>query len=146
MNMRPQHNPIASVHGYHAGHPWYYLLDGDIPTLKQIQAEAIASGYQGYAAADIAAIDSKPEPKRSELLRAKKTKFETDLREDISRYRKLVRELRQYRRDNRLTEIPVCCDDIHTSMSLKHAHLYNDFAHLHYLDELLNKQKDLFDF
>jgi len=36
------------------------------------------------------------------------------------------------------------CTDIHTGISLKHNHLYNDFAHLLTLDNLLSKQPDLF--
>jgi len=36
------------------------------------------------------------------------------------------------------------CHDIHTAMGLKHAHLYNDFAHLIYLENLPDQQQDLF--
>jgi hypothetical protein len=31
-------------------------------------------------------------------------------------------------------------------MSLKRNHIYNDFAHIVFLEELLSKQGDLFDF
>jgi len=83
-------------------------------------------------------------PKRSEKLRLLQTKFREDLKSDLSRYRKVVRELHHQRNTNRIINIPVACNDVHTSMSLKNAHLYNDFAHLHFLDELLGKQLDLF--
>ena len=42
-------------------------------------------------------------------------------------------------------ENPVC-RDIHTNISLKHNHLFNNLAHLHYIDELLSFQEDLFGF
>jgi len=77
-------------------------------------------------------------------LRLLQTKFREDLKSDLSRYRKVVRELHHQRNTNRIINIPVACNDVHTSMSLKNAHLYNDFAHLHFLDELLGKQLDLF--
>ena len=34
------------------------------------------------------------------------------------------------------------CSDIHTNMSLKHNHLYDDFAHLVYIDDLLSQQPE----
>ena len=139
--------PLEEHCGYHAGHPWYYLLGGDIPTPKQIQADAIAANYCGYKADDLRKIDQQAEPRRSENLRKWQAKFRKDLKSDLSRYREVVRELRQYRETQDLDVVPSCCDDAHTAMSLKHAHLYNDFAHLHFLDELLSKggnQLDLF--
>jgi len=81
---------------------------------------------------------------RSEKLRKLQAKFKADLKSDLSRYRQVVRELHHQRKTNRIINIPVACSDVHTSMSLKNAHLYNDFAHLHFLDELLSKQLDLF--
>jgi len=39
----------------------------------------------------------------------------------------------------------IACDDIHVSMSLKHAHIYNGFAHLNTLDNLPNRQCDFFE-
>lgn len=131
-------------HDYSAGHPWYYLLGGDIPRLKQIQAEAVASDYCGYMAEDIRQIDKMAEPQRSERLREWQSKFREDLKRDISIYRKTVRELHKDRENYADDELPSVCRDVHTSMSLKHSHLYNDFAHLHFLEELLGKQLDLF--
>ena len=142
-----KHIKLLKEHqGRHSGHPWYYLLGGIVPTPKQIQAEAVASDYCGYMADDIRQIDKMSEPKRSEKLRKLQVKFKADLARDLLRYREVVRELHHERRTNPLQEIPVCCDDVHTAMSLKNAHLCNDFAHLHFLDELLGKQMDLFAF
>jgi len=112
---------------------------------KQLQAAANASDYRGYMAEDLRKLDNMAEPKRSEALRHWQSKFYGDLKDDLSCYREVVRELRQHREDNPLTDSPVCCDDVHTSMSLKVAHLSNDFAHLILLDDMLGKQRDLFD-
>lgn len=142
--MAKSFKPLLKHCGYSAGHPWYYVLGGDIPTLKQIQAQVIASGYRGYLAEDLRQIDSMSEPKRSEKLRNWQSVFRKDLKEDISQYRKMVRDLRQDCIDHVEQEKPTDCRDIHVSMSLKNSHLSNDFAHLHFLDELLGKQLDLF--
>jgi len=139
--------PLDEHCGYYAGHPWYYLLGGNIPTPKQIQTEAVCSNYCGYKADDLCKIDLQSEPKRSENLRKWQAKFAEDLKSDLSIYRKVVRQLHQYRENQNWSVVPSCCDDVHAAMSLKHAHLYNDFAHLNFIDELLSKggkQLDLF--
>ena len=136
--------PLKHHRSYHAGHPWYYLLGGDAPTPKQIQANAIASDYCGYKADDLRKIDQQSEPKRSANLHKWQSKFREDLKSDISIYREVVRELHQYRGSQDSDANPSCCHEVHTSMSLKFAHLYNDFAHLNFLDELLGGQMDLF--
>ena len=138
--------PLKKHAGYHAGHPWYYLLGGDIPMPKQILNLVKIGDYQGYAAADIKAADERHEPKRSAELRKFQQKFKQDLQQDISRYRQVVRELRKERAENPPQEPFQCCNDVHTAMSLKFSHLINDFAHLVYLDDLLSRQADLFDF
>jgi len=68
------------------------------------------------------------------------------LRRDLSIYREVVRELRKEREQNPPQEPFQCCNDVHTAMSLKFSHIINDFAHLVYLDDLLSRQADLFDF
>lgn len=142
---REQHNTHDySYCGHSCGHPWYYLLGGPVLTVKQIKAKAEASEYRGYLENEIRALDMRPEPKRSELLRQFQEEFRTELAENISGYRKAVRELRQHRDNHPDAPIPTSCDDIHTTMSLKFAHLTNDFAHLAFLEELLGKQGDLF--
>lgn len=143
--MAKQIKPLKKHHGYHAGHPWYYLLGGNIPTPKQIQAEAIISNYRGHAADTLRKIDERSEPKRSVNLRKWRHEFIEDLKSDLSHYRKVVRELNDYRETQDLDIVPSSCDDIHTAISLKYTHLYNDFAHLHFIDELLMGQLDLFE-
>jgi len=146
--MAKQIELLKEHHGYHAGHPWYYLLGGIVPTPKQIRAAASASNYRGYMAHNLYEIDKQPEPKRYGNLRKWRNKFKEDLKSDLSRYRVVVRELHKTRETQDWNVIPSCCDDVHTAMSLKHAHLYNDFAHLHFIDELLSKggkQLDLFE-
>jgi len=131
--------------GYHAGHPWYYFLGGKVPTPKQIRNEAACSSYRGYMAADIETISKRDEPRRSEGLRKIRAKVMDDLRCDVSRYRELARKLHNYRRVSETCERDaIACDDIHVSMSLKHAHIFNDFAHLNTLDNLPDQQRDLF--
>ncbi len=132
--------------GYNPGHPWYYFLGGRPKRPKEILEATRLSEYQGYAREDIKAADALTEPKRSQKLRSLRAKFEADLRRDISRYRECVRELR--RTDWQLPQsgVTMASLDIHTALSLKHNHMANNFGHLIYLDELLSKQMDLFDF
>jgi len=116
------------------------VLGGEILSPKQIRAEVSAGNYQGYMAEEINAIDNKPEPHRSEALRAFKAKFLKDLAEDISRYRQIACAIRRDRAENSVFIEPDSCADI----SLKYAHIYNDFAHLNCIEDLLAQQGDLF--
>lgn len=129
---------------YNFGHPWYYVLGGKILSPKQIRAEVSAGNYQGYMAEEITAVDNKQEPYRSEALRAFKAKFLNDLAEDISRYRQIACAIRRDRVENPVFIEPDSCADNHTDISLKYAHIYNDFAHLNYIEDLLAQQGDLF--
>lgn len=132
--------------GYNPGHPWYYFLGGRPKRLREILEATRLSGYQGYAREDIAAADLMAEPKRSETLRAMRAKFEADLRRDISRYRQCVRELHSIDWQPPERDKVAACANIHTALSLKHNHMANNLGHLIYIDELLSKQRDLFDF
>ena len=129
---------------YNMGHPWYYLLGGSIPTIKEIRAQAAQRGYQGYLADEIKAASRKCEPLRSRSLRAIKDKVMSELSRNASRYRQLAHELQKFRRENPLHETDFRCHDIHVAMGLKYAHFYNDFAHLGYLESLPDQQQDLF--
>lgn len=139
-------SPLKPHRGYGIGHPWYYVLGGTIPTPKQILAHVKNKTYKGYAAKDIAAVNLRSEPQRSEALREFKRKFEADLKSDLSGYRKVVRNLRCHRETQSFDDKTTHCAEVHTSMSLKTCHLINDFAHMIYLDSLLSKQPDLFEF
>ncbi len=133
------------IGGYRQGHPWYYLLGGKPPSLKEIKAEAESDERGGYLAGDIAALDMMNEPKRSEKLRAMKKRVLDRLDRDVRIYHECVRELRSYQKEHEGEELPNCSAEIHTSMSLKYAHLSNGFGNLHLIDQCLSKQKDLFD-
>lgn len=139
--------PDVALHeGYCPGHPWYYFLGGRPRRPREILEATRQSGYQGYAREDIKAADAMAEPKRSEVLRGLRDKFRDDLARDLSRYRECIRELR--RTDWKIpdgSEV-LSCGEIHTALSLKHNHMVNNFGHLIYLDKLLSKQMDLFDF
>lgn len=129
--------------GYNAGHPWYYFLGGAVPTSKEIRADAHASGYKGYLADDIQAIGRKSEPQRTQAINAMRERILDALKRDISVFRRCVRELRQHRRNHPEPDGRACAE-IHTSMSLKHSHIYNGFANLKTLDDLPDQQLDLF--
>lgn len=129
---------------YKLGHPWYYYRGGRIPTLKQILSRVKAERYQGYRISDILKADRKPEPKRSEALRKLQAEELRLIRHDISRYQELARLLHRSREAQGFTVAGYLCDNIHTSISLKYNHLFNRFAHLTVLKDLLSRQPDLF--
>jgi hypothetical protein len=137
---------MAQHCGYGSGHPWYYHLGGPVLRPRQILEEVCLRGYPGYARDDIEAADRMAEPRRSETLRAYQARFQDDLRRDLARYRQCVRHLHTYRQKHERLEPDAICDGVHIAVSLKHNHLINDFAHLIYLNELLTRQGDLFDF
>jgi len=131
---------------YDTGLPWYYKLGGKVLYPKQILKAVTEEGYKGYRAEDIANHDKKPEPERSEALRRLKAEIMACFRKDLSRYRELALTLHQRRKQGEdAPDMPVC-SDLHTNISLKYCHLFNDFAHLKELDELLSYQVDLFGF
>ena len=133
-----------SHQGYNSGHPWYYLLGGKRLTLKEIRQDVRASGYRGYLERDIDAADRLPEPKRSDALRAIRKRVTKSIAQDIARYREVARKLASHRAEGLDVEPFRGAADIHTAISLKHNHIYNEFAHLHVIDHLLNRQPDLF--
>ena len=121
-------------------------MGGKRLSLKEIREAVRASGYGGYLAGDIAQADNLAEPRRSHVLRTMRAKAKAELQRDVSRYRELSRQLREYREAGRVTAQDGACADIHTNISLKHNHISNEFAHLITLDALLSKQGDLFGF
>lgn len=134
-----------SQNGYSSGHPWYYLLGGDILKPRQILKAVIEENYKGYKADKILDADQKEEPIRSEQLRQMKAEILNELWDDISSYRQYAFQLRKLRSQNNAATEQFVCQDIHTNISLKHNHIYNAMAHLHLVNNALNKQKDLFD-
>ncbi|MBB4022540.1 MULTISPECIES: hypothetical protein [Actibacterium] len=130
--------------GYAPGHPWYYLLGGDILPPKAIRIEARLAEYKGYRQEEILNAAAKPEPQRSKFLHKIRAEVQQSLKDNISRYREVARELHTYRRSHSREPTPNCSESVHMSMSLKYAHIYNDFAHLDLLDSL-PQQASLFD-
>ena len=133
-----------SYRDYGTGHPWYYFLGGSVLRPKVIKAMTKASGYKGYLRDEIADADSKAEPARSMALRTLRSKAVQDLRSDLSGYRRSGLRLHRYRGDKPVSVDALSSSDVHTAISLKHNHLVNDFAHLITIDDLLNRQGDLF--
>jgi len=129
--------------GYCAGHPWYYLLGGKRPTLKQISAYAERFEKRGYRAEEIDAVHRLPEPKRTAALSKTRAEIMDGLRRDMSGYRRAVRNLSAYRENHQPDVSPRSCDDVHVAISLKFSHLLNDFIHLQKLDSIPS-QLDLF--
>lgn len=130
---------------YSPGHPWYYHLGGRVLFPKDICEAVEASGYRGWRERILDEIDQKAEPVRSAELRQLRNTVHIELRANLSRYRECARLLSGYRRrGGKSNNLPVCAN-IHSALSLKHNHLYNDFAHLLVIEELLGKQPDLFE-
>lgn len=126
---------------HNSGHPWYYVLGGPPLTPKQILASVKRQGYHGYLRDEIATAASRCEPRRSSELRALRSRALDSLRFDLSRYRSAVRELRAHRTSCN----DVVCTDAHVAVSLKHNHIFNELAHLAWINDLLTEQRDLFD-
>nr|WP_321440390.1 hypothetical protein [uncultured Hyphomonas sp.] len=132
------------IRGYTAGHPWFYVLGGPVLPPKAIMAEVAISKYRGWMRHDIEKADALAEPKRSAELRKFREKILIDLRRDLSGYREAAFELHTFRRMYPESSANPFHDDAHTAVSLKFSHLFNDFAHLTTLDDLLAVQRDLF--
>ncbi|WP_156884543.1 hypothetical protein [Stappia stellulata] len=129
--------------GYSAGHPWYYLLGGPVPTLKQIRSYAEKFERRGYRAEEIDAAHRLPEPKRTHALSKIRADIMEELRRDISGYRRAAKNLTEYRKQHQPEASPRICDGVHVAISLKLSHLLNDFIHLQKLDSIPS-QLDLF--
>lgn len=137
--------PVKADTGYGIGHPWHYVLGGDIPTPKQILAY-VDTDYRGHREREIAAAHRVEEPRRSKRLQTIREEVKAALRADLSRYRKLACRLRAERRETPDFQAEPFFTDLPVSISLKFAHVYNGFAHLRYLESLPSPQPDLFDF
>ncbi len=128
---------------YEPSHPWHYLLGGKTLTPKQIRDSARTSGGMGWRQEELEKLDAKTEPQRSQGLRQLRATVLPELRTNLSRYRQVVLKLHRYRPEEPTKESFVC-NDIHVSVSLKHNHLFGDFAHLLTIDDMLARQPDLF--
>lgn len=129
---------------YSPGHPWYYFLGGTVLPPIAIRAMVRAYGTQGYRSDEIRRAAAQPEPARSETLRKIRIDVMRSLKSNISIYREVARELHRYRIETADQTRGCASADVHTAMSLKFAHLCNDFAHIDLLDAT-PQQADLFD-
>jgi hypothetical protein len=131
---------MSNANTYSTGHPWYYVLGGKILSLKEIWQEVDTATYKGYLEAEIDKASG-----NTRKLQEMKTKAIVRVKEDISRYRQCALELHRYRKALPKDWHPEC-DDIHTAMGLKRNHIFNEFANLKQINELLQQQPTLFDF
>ena len=133
---------------YDSGHPWYYLLGGPVLKPRDILHSTITRGYRGWMETEIVAADNKAEPERSSILRLMRKHAYEHYKSDICRYRQLAYAITERRRKHGLIQRDdsgaFLLDESDTAISLKHNHLYNDFAHLTLIDHLLARQPDLF--
>jgi len=133
---------------YEPSHIWYYRLGGEVHKPKAILSTVKKNKYQSYRFDEFKKADDRAEPQRSSLLRSLREEVLGDLRSNLAIYRKYACELREYRlldeAGQQAHDKKSFCSNIHMSMSLKYSHLYNDFAHLVLIDDLLSFQTDLF--
>ena len=131
---------MSDSNSYSTGHPWYYVLGGKVLSLKEIWQEAEQANYKGYRETEI----DKANGNNTKLRRLKAETIQR-LKVDVSGYRTSALALHRYRKGLPKDWHPEC-DDIHTAMGLKRNHVFNEFANLQHIDELLAYQPDLFDF
>ena len=132
---------------YPFGHTWYFKLGGEILKPRAIKARVAAEDYKGYMREEIEAIDKRPEPERSQTLRTLREKVKQDLACYISSYRELACKIRAMRisGEDKHYKAPIS-SNIFLGISLRCSHMWNGFGHLIYIEDLLSKQRDLFDF
>lgn len=115
------------------------------PTLDEIETSVSRTNYRGYRERDLARADKLPEPRRSAELRQLHEWAKSELAADHERYLHYVAKLAIRRQDPNdpagADESP--WDELYTALSLKYCHLFNDFAHLRTLREMLERQPSL---
>jgi hypothetical protein len=105
----------------------------------------IEAGITGYRDDEFSKLAHQPEPNRSAEIRETQETVKVELRKDIARYRQCAFELHRYRETQDFSDELSSCDEVHTNLSLKVAHMINGFAHLNQL-ESMDRQTDLFDY
>lgn len=124
---------------YSSGHPWYYVFRGEVLSIKQIWKLVHASSYKGSNEENISRLYGN-DPK----LKVMKEEVLSSLSKNISRYRQLALSLHRYRLKASKNQQEPSCEDVHVGMSLKYNHIYNDLAHLTYIEKQLSGQLELF--
>ena len=132
------------INGYTPTHPWFYVLGGQTQTPKEIREEVRSSGYKGYRREELSELDERAEPQRSQGLRKLRLVVLEELRIDLRQYRSVALEFHRHKQSG-IKEDSNYCANVHTSMSLKYCHLFNDFSHLFAIDEMITEQPDLFE-
>lgn len=139
-------NSALTSSDYPPSHSWHYVLGGSVRTPKQILKDVKTSNFQSYKKAEFDQASKLAEPERSAKLRQLTDHVKGELQRDLSCYREVALRLRRDRlRDHGKSAVAVC-SDLNVSVSLKHNHIYNNFAHPIYLESLDKGQKELFDF
>lgn len=123
---------------YNSGHPWYYVLNGKVLSIKEIWNEANSANKYGYNQESIEKASG-----NNEKLRILKAEHIKRLKTDISRYRQCALELHKFRKKTKENDT-LQCEDVHVSISLKHNHIYSEFLNLKHIDRLLSYQPELF--
>lgn len=130
---------------YRPGHPWYYVLGGDVLYPKQILENVLQDDDLYVSFNEIANADNKNEPLRSEALRKLREKNRQFLQSDLRRYREVIRELSAFRKEFDAHSSELTCESVHVNVSLKHNHIYYHLKFLKTVHNLLSVQPDLFD-
>lgn len=137
---------INMINDYSPGHCWYYRLKGAVLSLKEILATVKSSGYESIYKAKFMR-DNEKDDRTIKLLEHKKDSTNR-IKDDISAYRKYCfyyHKLKEVDPNDMESHMDLC-----VSLSLKYCHIYNRFADLILLDNLLNGsdsgQSDMFGF
>ncbi|WP_416877405.1 hypothetical protein [Litorimonas sp.] len=136
-------SPEAIPNTYQPSHPWYYRLGAPPLFPSQIKASVDVEHYPDFMIEDILAATAMAEPQRSERLRSIRCKIRAELRRDLAIYLERLRELKARRLDPSPEDQPIA-SCVYTAMSLKHNHIYNDYAQLMICEKFLSEQGDLF--
>lgn len=129
--------------GYNSGHPCYYKFGGRVLLPSEIKSSVDLESYPDLMIEDVLTASAMAEPIRSERLRGLRQRAREDLSRDLAIYLDRARELNKRRLDLDPPEQPIC-SCVYVAMSLKHNHLYNDYARLMICERHLSKQGDLF--
>ena len=135
-------NSGLTFNDYSVGSTWFFHLGGEPPYIKSILADVKKRGYKGAFREDIEKADA--HANRAVKLPLLFDEYKDELKGDIASYRKYRCQLFKYRSIGGEGDIDFC-----TNLSCKYSHIYNQLAHLIYIDSLLNKsgsQMDIFGF
>lgn len=137
-------NDDAHTHeSYNSAHPCYYKFGGLVLFPSEIKSSVDLESYPDLMVEEILAASSMAEPKRSERLRGLRQAMRQELSRNLAIYLDRVRALKARRLDPDppAQHVSSC---VYVAMSLKHNHIYNDYARLMICEQHLSKQRDFF--